>query len=85
MLNLQVIRGDSVAILPFSEAPADRVIAIATVRIVNSVFVQLTDGRIYSSMDGRGLTPTSEGCIVPATEEHRNALMATRYSAALDA
>jgi hypothetical protein len=84
MLNLQVIGGDPVAILPFSDAPAESVISISTVRIANNIFVQLTDGRIYSSMDGRGLTPTSEGCIVPAADEHRKALMA-KYASAVEA
>jgi hypothetical protein len=84
MLNLRVTGGDPVAILPFNDAPAESVIAISTVRIANNIFVQLTDGRIYASIDGRGLTPTSEGCIVPATDEHRKALMA-KYASTLDA
>lgn len=84
MLNLHVIGGDPVAILPFSDASAESVISISTVRIANNVFIQLTDGRIYSSMDGRGLTPTSEGYIVPAADAHRKALMA-KYASAVEA
>jgi hypothetical protein len=48
------------------------------VQTVNNVFIQLTDGRIYSSKDGHGLIPASEGWIVPAIDEHRKALMAKR-------
>jgi hypothetical protein len=75
MLNLQLTNGDAVAVLPFVDASPDLVLEIAIVRIVNNVFVQLTDGRIYASLDGRGLTPTSDGYVVPATHEHREALI----------
>ena len=76
MLNMQLTRGDAVAILPFSGASPELATEIANVRVVNSVFVQLEDGRIYASIDGRGLTYTSQGCVVPATGQHREAVIA---------
>jgi hypothetical protein len=81
MLNLQVVRGDAVAVLPFHGASPELATEIANVRVVNNVFVQLDDGRIYASIDGRGLTYTSQGYIVAATDEHRQALIAKYLSA----
>jgi hypothetical protein len=76
MLNTQLVRGDAVAVLPFHGASPELATELANVRVVNNVFVQLEDGRIYASIDGRGLTFTSQGYIVPATDEHRQLLIA---------
>jgi hypothetical protein len=76
MLNMQLARGDAIAVLPFYGASPELATEIANVRVVNNVFVQLDDGRIYASIDGRGLTYTSQGYIVPATDEHRQVLIA---------
>ncbi|HEX2474788.1 MAG TPA: hypothetical protein VHK01_08585 [Lacipirellulaceae bacterium] len=81
MLNMQVVRGDAVAVLPFHGASPELATEIANVRVANNVFVQLDDGRIYASIDGRGLTYTSQGYIVPATDEHRQVLI-TKYMGA---
>ena len=74
-----IARGSEVAILPTEHSGPSEVLEIATVKCVSSVFVQLADGRMYTTIGGRciggkyiGSKPN--GYIVPATDEHRAAL-----------
>jgi hypothetical protein len=66
--------GDEVAILPSADAPPEAALEIVRVTFVNVHLIRLVDQRIYSIAEGRGLTATSRGFIVPATESHRRAI-----------
>jgi len=68
--------GDEVAILPQSGAMSRDVLEIAIVVYVGPKLIEVADGRIYFAADGRNLQDTEHDCIVPATEEHRSALLA---------
>jgi hypothetical protein len=74
--------GDEVAILPAADAAPQQTLEIARVAFVNVHLVRLVDQRVYSLVDGSGLTPTGRGYIVPATEAHRAALAAARPKSA---
>jgi len=75
MPRTKLAAGDEVAIMPVGSSAASDVIELAIVQHVNSLIIQLTDNRIYSLEDGKGLTPSSGGFILPATDEHRAALL----------
>ncbi len=62
-----------VAILPRRTSPPADVWEIATVLHVGPVYNQLTDGRMFATIGGIGLN--TRGYLVPATEEHRAALL----------
>ena len=66
--------GDEVAIMPAAGAPLHTAQQIAQVKFCGIGFIQLTDGRMYSSTDGRCLGSSHGGYAVPATPEHRAAL-----------
>ena len=68
--------GDEVAVLPQSGALSRDVLDISTVVYVGPKLIEVADGRIYFAADGRNLQDTEHNCIVPATEEHRSALLA---------
>lgn len=68
--------GDEVALLPAAKSPPQDTLEIAHVAFVNVHLVRLVDQRVYSLIDGCGLTLASRGYIVPATDAHRRALAA---------
>jgi len=63
-------RGDRVAILPSESAPASDVLAVASIFFAGLVYIQLLDGRMYSSIGGKSLAASKTTYIVPATAEH---------------
>lgn len=63
-------RGDRVAILPSASAPATEVLEIASVLFAGLVYVQLIDGRMYSTIGGKSLATRRTTYIVPAMAEH---------------
>jgi hypothetical protein len=67
-------KGDRVAILPSESSPASDVLEIATVVIAGNIYVQLIDGRMYSSIGGKSLHAKYPSYIVPATAEHMQAI-----------
>lgn len=69
--------GDEVAILPTADSAPQHTLEIARVVFVNVHLVRLTDQRVYSLVDGRGLSLTSRGYIVPASDAHRRAVAAS--------
>jgi hypothetical protein len=68
--------GDEVAILPHEHATPELVCEIAIVQHVNETTIHLENGRVYSKISGRGITPESRGMIVAATPSHWAALRA---------
>jgi hypothetical protein len=68
--------GDEVAVLPHAGALPQDVLDIATIVYVGPKLIEVSDGRIYFADDGRSLHDAEHDCIVPATEEHRSALLA---------
>jgi hypothetical protein len=58
--------GDEVAILPAADAAPQQTLEIARVAFVNVHLVRLVDQRVYSLIDGGGLTPTSRGYMLAA-------------------
>ena len=68
--------GDEVAVLPQVGALSGDVLDISTVVYVGPKLIEVADGRIYFADDGRSLHDAEHDCIVPATEEHRSALLA---------
>jgi hypothetical protein len=69
-------KGDMVAIIPAGGATAEFVLEIAQIRLVGTGYIQLIDGRMYSSSDGRCMGSAHGGYAVIATDEHRAALTA---------
>ena len=69
-------RGDEVAVLPQAGALPGDVLDVATIVYVGPKLIEVSDGRIYFADDGRSLHDVEHDCIVPATEEHRSALLA---------
>ena len=67
-------RGDEVAVLPQHGSPPGDVLGIAIVDYVGLNLIEVTDGRIFFTSDGRGMHGEQDGWIVPATEEHRAVL-----------
>ena len=65
-------RGDEVAVLPWQNAPSEKVRELSIVSHVGPAVVELESGGLYFTEDGQGMN--IEGYIVPATEEHRTAL-----------
>jgi hypothetical protein len=66
-------RGDEVALLPDQGASSEKVCELSVVAHVGPALVELESGGLYFASNGQGLN--TEGCIVPATEEHRMALL----------
>ena len=73
---LPVSAGDEVALMPRRLSTATEVLQIAKVTRASAVFIQIADGRAFSTIDGRGLDSTCH--IVPATEQHRDELARRR-------
>jgi len=69
-------RGSYVAIMPRDTSPAADVLEIATVLFAGPIYIQLFDGRMYSTIGGKSLIAPKTTYIVPATDEHRAALRA---------
>ena len=65
-------RGDEVAVLPWQNAPSEKVRELSIVSHVGPALVELESGGLYFLTDGQGLN--IQNYIVPATEEHRTAL-----------
>jgi len=74
--------GEFVAIMPRESAPASEVLEIAPVSYAGNVYIQLVDGRNYSSCRGKSLLAKQVTYIVPATHEHRAALKYKRPQSA---
>jgi hypothetical protein len=68
-----------VAVMPRQGAPTHEVLEIANVKHVGPVYVQLDDGRTFATIGGAGLLTT--GCIVPVTDELRQAFEAKKHKA----
>jgi len=66
--------GDFVAIVPTPKASPESTLEIGRVAFANEFLVRLVDGRIYSLMAERGVTPNTPGFIQPATAAHRAAI-----------
>jgi hypothetical protein len=71
---------DEVAVLPAIGAPASETLEIARVHYVGVALIALADGRTFAREDGVGIG-RSPGCVVPATNAHRECI---RISRALD-
>lgn len=67
-------RGDEVAVLPQHGSPPGDVLGIAIVDYVGLNLIEVADGRMFFTSDGRSVHGEQEGWIVPATEEHRSVL-----------
>lgn len=78
-LLLELERGSEVAILPGPYAPPDTAEELATVERNNSELIELTDGRLYA-INGKACSLASCGYIVPATDEHRMAVLEREFS-----
>jgi len=61
--------GDQVAIFPVGKSAGAAIQEISTVDHIRAFTVQLSNGKLYARIDGRGLV-TNE-YIVPAMESHR--------------
>ena len=66
-------RDDEVAILPHKCSPPSEVLEIAIVAYVGPTVIELADGRLYFADDGKSIRDPHGDCILPATEQHRNA------------
>ena len=66
--------GDEVAVLPQNESPPCDVLGITIVTYAGLNLIEVADGRIFFTSDGRSLHEEQDGWIVPATEEHRSVL-----------
>lgn len=71
-MSIQI--GDEVAIMPAEHSPADAVLAIARVVHSGSVFIQLSNSRLFATFGRRAIGGTDY--IVPATDQHRDTLTA---------
>jgi len=67
--------GDEVAVLPDSGALPKDVLDIAVVVYAGPTLIEVSDGRIFFANDDRSLHDPNDGYIVPATDEHRSAMM----------
>jgi hypothetical protein len=65
---------DDIAIMPASDSSIDEVLEIVSVKHAGDVFIQLVDGRMYSSIGGKSLLAKDVTYIVAATAAHRQAL-----------
>jgi hypothetical protein len=63
-----------VAILPNADSLPHHVLEIGTIDYAGSVFIRLTDGRMYATIGGKCLNCASASYIVPATDAHKDAL-----------
>jgi hypothetical protein len=70
--------GDFVAIMPYESAPASDVLEIMPVSNAGNVYIQLVDGRYYSTLGGKSLLAKQITYIMPVTDEHRAALEANQ-------
>jgi hypothetical protein len=66
--------GVELAVFPNALAVPSEVLEIVQVRHVGSVAIELTDGRMYATLNGAGLN--NSGCVTVVTDAHRAALMA---------
>lgn len=73
MPDSQIKSGMEVAIVPRRTSPPADVWEIATVLHVGPVYIQLKDSRMFATIGGVGLN--IRGYLVPATDEHRAALL----------
>jgi hypothetical protein len=69
-----------VAIMPGAHSEIGSVLEIAKVEGVDNGFVYLAGPRAYERWGGTGLTSSSLGVIVPATDQHRAALADRRMA-----
>jgi hypothetical protein len=60
--------GDQVAIFPVGKAASDALLEVAAISYIRAFTVQLSNGKLYARMDGRGLV--TNDYIVPATDAH---------------
>jgi hypothetical protein len=66
--------GDEVAILPNADSLPSESLEIATIGMVGTGYIQLADGRMYSSTDGRCMGSWHGGNLVVVTAAHRAAV-----------
>ena len=65
--------GDAVAIVPVPEAPASEALEIVKVGRIGTGYIQLTDGRMFFSSDGRCMGRAA-GWAIPV-DERRDAVL----------
>lgn len=72
---MELIRcGDQVAIMPNTFAPVTDVLDIVSVVHAGEVYVLLADGRMYATIGGKSFSKGAVTYIVPATDQHHEAL-----------
>jgi hypothetical protein len=76
---LTLEKGSEVAIIPGANSPPAEAEELATVERVGFDLIELTDGRLYE-ISGEAFSLASYGCIVPATDEHRAAVLEREFS-----
>lgn len=72
--------GDEVAVLPRAIALPSETLEIATIMFLSPVYIQLADGRMFGTIGGKSLLSSNKAVIVPATDEHRQAVAAKQQS-----
>jgi hypothetical protein len=71
--------GDFVAIVPAIDSSPESTLEIVKVDFANEFLVRLRDGRVYSLVALRGVTPNTPGFIQPLTPAHQQALSALTH------
>jgi hypothetical protein len=66
--------GDEVAIMPAADSPPTDVLEIATIIHAGSVYLLISDGRMYATIGGKSFGSKAHGFAVPAMDAHRRAL-----------
>jgi hypothetical protein len=69
--------GNIVAVMPRESSPATDVLELAPVLFAGNIYVQLVDGRNYTTLGGKSVLEKQVTYIVPATDKHRTALDGT--------
>jgi hypothetical protein len=62
--------GEKVAIMPLGFATAADFLEIGAIAFVGGIYLQLLDGRMYATQDGRSLGTRKQTVVVPVTAEH---------------
>lgn len=70
----ELVVNDEVAIMPNGSTRAADVVEVGRLTFVGCIYVQVSNGWLFSAMDGRGLNGSKGTYIVPATDEHRAAV-----------
>ena len=71
--DMFVVNGEA-AIVPRLDSPPHEVLEIAIIQYVGSVFIRLVDGRMFATIGGKCLNQPTGHFLVPANDDHREAL-----------